>query len=215
MTKLENQAMLVTALKAFTGKLPPGYADEIEFFLTSLKNMEEYLVNLQSETLKEACDSFIRKLDAGKVTLQTIDDFKAVVDKLISTADFRLIIGSMAGSKETIKQRMQALKPISIIGEGRKVSGADPETERHINGAYNRLNFEALAGRVKAAPDDFPANYALAKARAEVAEYCCLYRVQLTPADTLTPFSMSCVDAALAASYRLFNKVRRASGRTM
>ena len=56
---------------------------------------------------------------------------------------------------------------------------------------------------------------ALAKARTEVADYCCLYRIPLTNADTLTPFSLACVDAALAAGYRLFINIRQATGRAM
>lgn len=207
--------MLVTALKAFTGRLPPGYASEKEFFLTSLQNLEEYLDSLQKETLSELCDSFLRKLDGGRVTLPVIDEFKGRVDTLISAADFRAVSAGMAGSKEFIRQRLVALKPVSFISEEKKTSGRDPEADRHIRETYSRLNFDRLAKEVQAASHDFSANAALAKAREEVAEYCCLYRIPLTNADTLTPFSMACVDAALAAGYRLFVNIRHATGRAM
>jgi hypothetical protein len=212
MPKLENQTMLVTALRAFTGKLPPGYADEREFFLTSLENMAEYLAGLQSETLKEACDSFLRKLDAGRVTLTTVGEFKARVDTLVSVADFRAVSAGMAGSREFIRQRLAALRFVSIFAEGKKAAGRDPEAERRIKETYARLNFDKLARRVEEEPNDFAANAALAQARGEVADYCCLYRIPLTNADTLTPFSLTCVDAALAASHRLYKSIRQATG---
>ncbi|HBB66683.1 MAG TPA: hypothetical protein DCZ93_05170 [Elusimicrobia bacterium] len=215
MAKLENQARLVNALRAFTGKMPACYASEKEFFLVSLQDLAEYLGELQQETLKETCDSFARKLDAGKVTPYVIDDFKAALDRLISNADFKAVCAGMAGSGEFLKQRLAGLKPVSLLGEAKKNTGRDQEAERLINSAYSRLNFPELVKQVEVVPNDYAANLALTKARAEVADYCGMYRVQLREADTLTPFSMSCVDAALAASYRLFKNISRASGREM
>lgn len=215
MAKIESQAMLVTALKAFTGALPPGYCDEKEFFLTSLQNMTEYLADLQKETLKDLCGSFMRKLDAGKVTMETISAFKADADRLISAADFRSVSAGMAGSNDFVKKRLSALASLSMIGEEKKPSGRDQDAERRITETYSRLGFSDLAKQVEASPNDFTANSALAKAREEVAAYCCLYRVPMGAADTLTPFSLSCVDAALAASYRLYKAIRQATGRSM
>jgi hypothetical protein len=216
MPKLEHQVRLVSALRAFTGKRPPFYASEKEFFLISLRDMGEYLGDLQRETLKETCAGFLRKLDAGKVTPETIDGFKAALDRLISDADFKAVCGGMAGSREFVRARLTGLKPLSLLGEVKKTGAAgDPDAERRVAGAYARLNFAGLVKKVEAVPNDFAANAALAKAREEVADYCGVYRVQLHEGDTLTPFSMSCVDAALAASYRLFKNVCRASGREM
>ncbi|HNW44119.1 MAG TPA: hypothetical protein PKI19_06420 [Elusimicrobiales bacterium] len=215
MSKTENQTRLVTALKAFTGKLPPGYADEKEFFLTSLQNMAEYLAVLQSETLREVCAGFTRKLETGRLTPAAVDEFKAAIDRLVSAAEFKTVSAAMAGSKDFIKRKLSELKPLSIIGEEEKTAGRDPEAERQIRETYSRLNFKKLAGQVEAAGGDYSANTALAGARREVAEYCCLYRVQMDPAETLTPFSLACVDAALAASRRLYKNVRQASGRAM
>jgi len=215
MVKLENQTMLVTALRAFTGKLPPGYATEKEFFLTSLLNMEEYLGVLQAETLKEVCAVFLRKLEAGKAAQREIDDLKAAVDHLVSDADFKLVCAGMAGSAAFIRQRLAGLKPVSMLGEARKGPGMDSGTERRIESAYARLNFPALVKQAAAAPSDASANAALAKAREEVAEYCLLYRIQVNAGDTLTPFSMSYVDAALAASYLLYKDLSKATGRAL
>jgi len=216
MAKLEHQARLVNALRMFTGKLPACYANEKEFFLLSLQDLSEYLRELQGETLKEACDSFVRKLEAGKAAAPAVEEFKAVLDRLISNADFKSVCAGMAGSPAFVKQRLLTLKPLSILGEAAKEAAhRDPDAERHMSSAYARLNFAALVKRVEAAPNDHAANAALAKAREEVAGYCALYRVQMREGDTLTPFSMSCVDAALAASYSLFRHISRASGRAM
>lgn len=199
--------MLVAGLRDFTGKIPHAYAGEQEFFLTSLNNMSQHIYDLQKGTLKELCDGFVLKLDAGKATLSAVNQFKAGLDSLISAADFRAVSGSMAGSNDLIKKRLGALKPVSRVDEGNKAAGGDPDALRHIAETYGLLHFEALAKRMKADPDELSVNAVLARAREEVAEYCCLYRVPLNEAETLTPFSLSCVDAALAASFRLLNGI--------
>lgn len=204
--------MLVAGLRNFTGKMPHAYAGEQEFFLTSLNNMAKHLYDLQKGTLREMCDGFIHKLDAGKVTLETIKAFKAGLDSLISAENFRIVCAGMAGSKELIKRRLEALKPVSRIDEGNKAAGGDPDAVRHITETYGRLHFDALARQMKAAPDEPSVNIVLAKAREEVAEYCCLYRVPLNEQETMSPYSLSCVDAALAASFRLFNNIYQPSG---
>ena len=215
MTKIEDQSRLVIALKAFTGKLPPPYVNETEFFLVSLQNMAEYLADLQKEALKAGCDNFIRKLDAGTVTSKTIDEFKAVLGRLISSADLKIISASMVGSKSLIKQRLSALEPISLVAEWKKTPRGDPEAERQTHGTYARLHFAALAARVEAAPTEASANAALARAREEVAEYCCLYCIPMNAEATFKPVSLACVDAALAACYDLFKKIRKALGRSL
>ena len=207
--------MLVTALRAFTGALPPGYTTEKEFFLTSLTNMEEYLGELQRETLAEACGSFLRRLDARRVGPAEIDAFKAAVDHLLSNEDFRLVSAGMAGSPDFIRQRLSGVQPVSLLRAAKKGGVLHPETARRLDAVYSRLNFPALVRQVEAAPSDLAANAALGKAREEVAEYCVLYRVQAGAADTLTPFSLATVDAALAASYLLFRNIGKATGRAL
>ncbi|MCM2268239.1 MAG: hypothetical protein NDI60_10760 [Elusimicrobiales bacterium] len=215
MAKLENQAMLVTALRAFTGALPPVYANEREFFVTSLLSMSEYLADLQKETLAEVCENFSRRLDAGKATPEAIDQFKAALDPLVSDEDFRLVGAGMAGSPAFIKQKLSGLRPVSAAGAAKKGSGLSPALERRIDGAYGRLNFPAIAAKVQASPDEATVEAALRKARAEVADYCCVYRIQIKPSDTLTPFSMAWVDLALAAGFVLSRNINRLTGRSL
>jgi len=205
--------MLIAGLRNFTGKMPKAYAGEQEFFLTSLNNMSQHLYDLQKGTLKEICDEFVLKVYAGKFTMETIDGFKSKVDSLISAANFQAVSAWMAGSKEFIKQKLSALKPVSRVDEGNKAAGGDPDAERHIRETYALLNFDALERELKASPDELSVNAVLARAREEVAYYCRLYRLPLNEAETLTPYSLSCIDAALAASFRLFNKIYQPSGR--
>ena len=207
--------MLATALGAFTGPLPPGYATEKEFFLTSLINMEEYLGELQRETLAEICGDFLRRLAARRVGPGEIDAFKAAVDHLVSNEDFRLVSACMAGSADFIRQRLAGVQPASLLRAAKKGGVLHPETQRRLDAVYSRLNFPALARQVEASPSDLVANTALGKAREEVAEYCVLYRIQAGAADTLTPFSLATVDAALAASYLLFRNISKATGRAL
>ena len=216
MAKLESQTRLVNALRVFTGKLPACYASEKEFFLVSMGDMEEYLRDLQSETLAEARSGFIRRLEAGQVKPEEIAAFKAVLDPLVSNADFKAVCAGMAGSPEFMKNRLMGIKPLSLLDEAKKDEPSrDPDARRRLNGAYSRLNFPALLRQVEAVPHDIAANAALARAREEISDYCGVYKVQLREGDTLTPFSMSCVDAALGAAYLLFKGVNRATRRDL
>lgn len=203
--------MLIAGLRNFTGKLPPAYAGEQEFFLTSLNNMAKHMYDLQKGTLEGACAGFILSVDSGKFTMRTINEFKSRIDTLVSAADFRMVSGCMIGGKDLIKKRLSALKPVSMIDEGNKTEGADPEALRHIDETYARLNFAALEKKMKDLPGEDSVNAALAAAREEVGRYCRLYRVPLNEEETMAPFSLACVDAALAASFRLFNKIYRSS----
>lgn len=213
MGKLENQAMLVTALRAFTGPLPAVYANEREFFLTSLLSMSEYLAELQRETLADLTASFVRKLDAGKVTPQVVDDFKAALDPLISEADFKAVAACMAGSPAFIKQKLAALAPASAAAAAKKGGQLEPHLERRVKSAYGRLNFAPLAAKVAALPTEAAVEAALKQARAEVADYCCVYRIQIKPSDTLSTFSMVWVDLALAAAFQFSRELARLTGR--
>jgi hypothetical protein len=210
MGKMEHQDRLISGLKAFTGSVPSAYANQREFFFTSLNSMSEDLINLKKETLSEACNKFKEKLDGGKVTDITITEFKALLEKLVPDRDFKRVCASMVGSNELIKSRISSLEPISLIEEERERAGKDPEAERHIKDTYVRLGFSELTMKVTASPDESTAEAVLAKAREEVKEYCCLYHVPLNEEDTLTPFSLLHVDAVIAASYRLLSDIRRA-----
>lgn len=55
------------------------------------------------------------------------------------------------------------------------------------------------------------ADSALACARRAVGEDCAAYRVSVSPEATLTPFSLHCVDAALAASYQFYRDLAKPS----
>ena len=215
MAKIEHQCLLINGLKTFTGSVPTAYANQKEFVFTSLQSMSENLIDLKKETLTEACERFGKKLDEGKVTDITIVEFKALLEKLVPDRDFKRVCASMIGSKELIKSRLSALEPISLIDEERKNEGRDAEVDRHIKDAYARLNFDILVKELVASPFEKTIDVVLTKARAEVADYCCLYHIPLNEDDTLTPFSLLRVDAVIAATYRLLSNARKAMGTCM
>ena len=201
--------MFIAGLREFTGKVPVAYSDQKEFFINSLRRMSEHLLDLKKATLEEASETFTGKLGRGLVTAETLAEFKELLDKTVSAGDFALIIGSMIGSPELIRKRLAALAPFSLVEEEKKTRGRDPEAERHIGNAYARMNFAPLVKELGASPDDRTLDAVLSKARAEVAEYCCLYHIPLDSGDTFTPFSLLHVDAALAATYRLLSDIRK------
>ena len=163
MPKFESQTMLVAVLRTFTGRLSPAYVSEQEFFLTSLNSMAKYLYDLQQATLRDICEGFLLKINSGKFTQEMITDFKTTVDSLISAADFRTVNSGMAGSREFIRRRLSALKPVSRVAEGYKPEGGDPDALRHIRDTYVRLNFDELAAQIKASPEEASINAAVVR----------------------------------------------------
>jgi len=75
MTKMMHQLLLVSGLQIFTGKVPAAYANQKEFFFTSIQNISESLIDLKKETLKDACERFGKKLDEGKATDMAIAEY--------------------------------------------------------------------------------------------------------------------------------------------
>lgn len=211
----DQHGMLTGSIRLFTGDLPPGYADEKEFFVTSFLTMSEYLAALQKETLDALCADFIRSLEAGKASPEVVRKFKADLGRLVSAADLRTVDSGMVGSREFIKRLLAALKPLSLIAEEKKTSGKDPEAERRITELYARLNLGALELKVKNAPGDAAANAALAEARKGIISYCGLQGLPSGDDAPITPFYLYCLDAALAAVYRLFKNIRQSTGRSL
>ncbi len=210
MAKLEHQIKLIEMLREFTGRVPTAYASQMEFFIIILNNMSEHLVDLKKETLKETCDNFCAKLDRGSVSGETLAEFKSSLDKLVSEKDFRMVCGFMIGSKGLIRKRLSELAPVSLLSEERKRERKDPDADRYIAETYSRLGFASLVSGLLGMPDERATDAALLKAREAVAEYCCLYRIPLNESDTLSPFSLSCVDAVISANYRLLSNIRKA-----
>jgi len=212
MSRMEHQVRFIATLREFTGKVPAVYASQKEFFINSLRSMSEHLFELKRETLMETCGNFAAKLDKGAVAGQAVVEFREQLEKLVSDGDFALISGSLIGGKELVKKRLSALAPLSLIDEEKKGEGRSPEAERHIKGAYERLNFPFLIREFGASPGDRALDAALVKAREEVAEYCCLYQIPLDKNDTFSPFSLLRVDAVLAACCRILSDIGKSHG---
>jgi len=206
--KYEHQVRLIARLREFAEKIPPGYINQKEFFITSLQNIFEHLMDLKREMLAEACGRFCAKLDQGAVTDESIVEFKSLLDKFISSGDFAAVAASMIGGKQLIKTRLSALRPLSIVDEEMKGGDRDKTADRLVEEAYKRLKFEELEKELMQSVNDPVIDRILTKARENVADYCCLYRVPLRDDDTLTPFSLSRIDAVVGACFRLIARIR-------
>jgi len=207
--KFQYQFSLIARLRELAGTVTAGYINQKEFFIATLQNMSESLMDLKRETLREACGGFCAKLDQGQVTEAVVMGFKVQLDKILSSRDFSVISATIAGGKDLIKSRLSALQPLSIVEEEKKPRDRDQGADRLVTEAYRRLKFEALEQELALAVNkDQAINKLLTEARASVAEYCCLYRVPLREDDTLTPFSLSRIDAVVGACFRLMSRIR-------
>lgn len=200
---------MIASLREFTGKISPAFTSQREFFITMLQNLSEHLINLKRETLQEACEKFGAKLDEGPVPDAVTAEFKCLLDTLVSNRDFMVINSSLIGGKDLIKKRIAGLQPLSVVVEERKnAAERDKTADRLVTEAYKLLQFEALEAQLKQAGSDPKSEWLLTKARENVAEYCCLYQVPLREDETLTPFSLSRIDAVVGACFRLLARSR-------
>lgn len=206
--KFQYQFSLIARLRELAGTVTAGYINQKEFFIATLQNMSESLMDLKREMLREACEGFMAKLEQGAVTGEMVVDFKANLDKLVSGRDFSVIGAAIAGSKELVRARLSALQPLSIVDEEKKVRDREQTADRLVTEAYKRLKFDALERELALIVNDHAIDKILTKARESVAEYCCLYRVPLREDDTLTPFSLSRIDAVVGACFRLMSRIR-------
>lgn len=207
--KFQYQFSLIARLKELAGAVNAGYLNQKEFFIATLQNMSESLMDLKREMLKEACEGFGAKLDQGPVTEEMVVNLKVQLDNIVSGRDFSGVSAAIAGSKELIKARLSALQPLSILEEEKKPRGRDQGADRLVTEAYRQLKLDALERELALAVNkDHAIDKALTRARENVAEYCCLYRVPLREDDTLTPFSLSRIDAVVGACFRLMSRSR-------
>jgi len=207
-TKFMLQFGLIARLRELAGTVFEGYLNQKEFFIATLQNLSENLMDLKRETLREECGRFLARVDEGGVTEEAIVEFKSHLDKLVSARDFAGISAGIAGSKELIKARISALQPLSIAEEVRKKGDRDKTAERLVAEAYTRLKFQALETQLAAGVSDPALDKLFTQARANVADYCCMYHVPLREDDTLTTFSLSRIDAVVGACFQLIASVR-------
>ncbi|HOI43582.1 MAG TPA: hypothetical protein PK523_11605 [Elusimicrobiales bacterium] len=204
-----HRGALAARLRELGGEAHPGFLDQKEFFISVLRAAEEPLAALQREALRVVCAGFLEKLGRGRVTPELLEEFKDPLDKLLSSGDFLLVEGGLPGSPEVVRARLAALRPLSIAEGARTGTLRDPGGERLLTEAYRRLGFDRLEkGPPPGLRGDAALNELVLRARRSVAEYSRLYQVEPSAEETLTPFSLSRIDAALGACYRLLARLR-------
>lgn len=205
----ETQIKLVASLKELAGAVNSSYASQKEFLIVTLNDMAGYLAELKSEQLASAVGRFLARLARGPVAQADITELKVALDKLVASRDFDFVCAGLAGSNDLLRDRLARLQPLTMAAEERRgAAGRDPAAERLVAEAYRHLQFEALEREAARFKDEAAENRVLARLRERVAEYCAVYRLPLSPADTLTPFSLSRIDAVTAACYRLLSRLR-------
>ena len=205
----ETQIKLVASLRELAGAVNSSYASQKEFLIVTLNDMAGYLAELKSEQLASAVGRFLARLARGPVSQADITELKVSLDKLVTSKDFDFACAGLAGSSDLLRDRLARLRPLTMAAEERGgAAGRDPAAERLVAEAYRHLQFEALEKEAARFGDEAAENRVLARLRERVAEYCAVYRLPLSPADTLPPFSLSRIDAVTAACYRLLARLR-------
>lgn len=199
--------MLAARLRDLAGKELFGCANQADYLITALRDIADNVLEIKKAALAGACARFSEKL-AGRLAEEEITAFKDILDKLVSAEAFLYIEAGLAGSPRLLRERLAGLKPLSLALEESRGALKDPAGERLVAEAYRRLGFDKLEAGYLQTVNGLARERALAAARGNVADYCCVYRVPVSKEDTLTPFSLSRVDAVAAACYRLLRRLR-------
>ncbi len=200
----------------------------------------------------KSCEDFLHIFDRFA---KTYEDLIYVLDNFVCSKDFKEIKNMMPYSRaerlgdkillhqeekefahhklRVLRDRFSGLKPMSLVEEERKSKQErDPEIERRISYAYNRLGLaayeKAFTERLKEwsrtcrdkSREENERTLAcvlsrfwddvLPAVRKEVGEYCCQFQI---PANkngdgTLTPFMLPRVEILIPANKRFFNRIR-------
>lgn len=205
--KYDCQVRLIASLNEFSGPVPAAFFSQKEFFIITLRRLAANLAEFKAENLRALAANLLAKLRRGPVTPADLTAFKDMLDKLVSGRDYQVACAGLSGSKEFLAERLSRLEPLSIAAEEGKLPGEprDPTADRLVGEAYRRLRFDALEEEWRKGR---PVDKVLERARAQVAEYCLMYRLPVRPEDTLPPFSLSRIDAVTGACFRLLGKLR-------
>jgi len=207
--KYEHQVRLITSLRALAGPVAPGFLNQMEFFITNVRDMAEHLMGLKREMLEEGARRFLAGVERGSVSGGSVLEFKSLLDKLVSGRDFAAVTAALAGSAQFLKNRVSALQPLSIEDEeGKAAADRDKAADALVSTAYKRMKFDALEKDLAGGVNACALDRVLLKARESMADYCCLYQVPLREDDTLTPFSVSRIESVAGSCFRLLRKIR-------
>jgi len=73
MTKMEHQFLLISGLQTFTGKVPAAYANQKEFFFTSLQNVSENIIGKELGLTHKKAKKYLSKIGLRNMVKAEID----------------------------------------------------------------------------------------------------------------------------------------------
>ena len=196
-----------------------GHRDERdpwEFLRQKLRETEEPLSRLKGALFETTRSGLLAEMRRGTLNEERYAEYKTVFERLLSRGDFADIAihlsasGNGPGHAEWISQSLSRVRPHHLfIEERRPPSERAPAWEKLVSELSRRLELDRL-GALLVARRNAPRTKRLVLYRLSrnVAEYCSVMRIPLTPSDAFTPFMLSRVEALIAALLRFLNQHR-------
>lgn len=215
LTRTSHQLVIVARLAEFCQYAKPVRdPDPWEYVREKLLQIEEPLAALKGQLLDSTRKELLRELSAGPLSDDRFSDYRLLFERLLSRGQFAdVAIHLGAHPPPSLPLLEQALAGLTahhaFVEERLPASQRNPAWEKLVGEISRRLDLELLE-KVAARKPLTPRRRAmlLRRLRWNVAEYCTVVHIPMTPADTFTPFMLPRVEAVVAACLRFLNKHR-------
>jgi hypothetical protein len=215
--KTSHQMVVIARLAEFCQWRGGHQALESEPWLymrDKLLQIEEPLSALKSELYSKTAAKLVEELKAGPLDEERFADYRVLFEKLLSRGDFADLAIHLSPAPppqvSAIQGLVKVIKPNHVfIEERRPAKDRSPSWEKLVGELYSRLRLDLLGKLLSRKPRTAKRrSYILRRLRANVAEYCTVVHVPLSPHDTFTPFMLPRIEAIVAANLRFLNQYR-------
>lgn len=195
----------------------PQTADAWAYLREKLSEIEENLGQLKQEQLLWRCDRFLESLKNGDLREDALTDFKTILDSYLAPGDYADIAIHLDAKDLQDPQRLPWLTQImgsiqasSLFQESRKPQDQrSSRAEKLLKQMDERLGLDLCRKILARKPKNERCRaVVLRRIRRNVAEYCSVIHFPTSPDDTLSPFLLPRIEAALAACRRLLDDNR-------
>lgn len=217
---LTHQCVVVARLGDFARFRGPvaGYeSDPWLYMRTKLRELEAPLAALKAQQLEAAKRRFGAELAAGAPGDEALTEFREILDRYLSAGDFvdvafHLDSASLSrpGGRASLEEALARVKPRSFFEEERREEASRSKAHgRLVEELWGRLGLAALERTLKRkARSARRKRMVLRRLRSNVAEYCSVLHLPVSPDDTFSPFMLHRVEALAVACLRFMDRYR-------
>ncbi|MDD5657971.1 MAG: hypothetical protein PHF00_12040 [Elusimicrobia bacterium] len=189
-------------------------SDPWDFMLRKLREIEEPLGALKTSLFNSNRKRLLAEAGAGALGAERCAEYRGLFEGLVSPGDFVDIAFHLApgapNQAEALAAALAQARPATLFDKERTEPGQrSPSWEKLVGELHRRLDLDLLGRIMVRKPATAPRRaMVLRRLRSNVAEYCTVVRIPMTPQDTFTPFMLPRIEALVAACLRFLKRYR-------